>query len=114
MSNELLQIDAGIQDLAKITRLCWKALVEQNEPAELFRTGGLLSRLEADDDGAPILRTLTLDRLRHELARRARFQKIDRSGQVTAARPPLDVVRDLDSGQVTECGEKIQTGLLLR
>jgi len=36
MTTQLREIDAGIQDLAKITRLCWKALVEQNEPPELF------------------------------------------------------------------------------
>ena len=53
------------------------------------------SLLDADDDGALVLRTLTLDRLRHELARRARFHKIDCKGQATAAKPPLDVVRDL-------------------
>ena len=60
MSRRLMRIDAGIQDLARITRLCWRALVEQNEPPDLFRAGGSLSRIEPDDDGALVLGTLTL------------------------------------------------------
>ena len=95
MSRRLKRIDAGIQDLARISRLAWKALVQQNDPPDMFRSGGSLSRIEPDDDGALLLRTLTLYRLRHELARRARFHKTDRNGQVTPAMPPLDVVRDM-------------------
>ena len=91
----LLNIDAGIQDLAHTTRLAWKALIEQNQPPDLFRTGGSLSRVEPDEDGAPLLRTLTLYRLRHELARQARFHKTDRQGHITPAMPPLDVIRDM-------------------
>ncbi len=92
---KLRTIDAGIQDLAHITRLGWRALVEQNEPPDLFRAGGSLSRIESSDHGAPVLRTLTPDRLRHELARRARFYQNDRQGDITPAKPPLDVVRDM-------------------
>jgi putative DNA primase/helicase len=94
-SNNLTDIDAGIQDLARITRLAWRALAEQNEPPELFRAGGNLSRVEPDEDGALLLRNLTLYRLRHELARRARFHKTDHQGHTQAAMPPLDVIRDL-------------------
>ena len=92
---KLMRINAGIQDLALITRLSWSALVHQNQPPELFRSGRSLSRIEPDDDGVPLLRRLTLYRLRHELARRAEFYQVDRNGQPTPAKPPLDVVRDL-------------------
>ena len=95
MSKRLMRIDAGIQDLALITRLSWRALVHQNQPPELFRSGHSLSRIEADDDGALLLRRLTLYRLRHELARRAEFYQLDRNGEPTPAKPPLDIVRDM-------------------
>ena len=91
----LMSIDAGIQDLVLITRLSWRALVHQNQPPELFRSGHSLSRIERDDDGALLLRRLTLYRLRHELARRAEFYQLDRDGEPTPAKPPLDIVRDM-------------------
>ena len=95
MSKRLMRIDAGIQDLALITRLSWRALVHQNQPPELFRSGHSLSRIERDDDGALLLRRLTLYRLRHELARRAEFYQVGRNGEPTPAKPPLDIVRDM-------------------
>ena len=67
---ELRVINQGLVDLKMLTSLSWKAVEETNDPPLLFRYGGLPSRLEHNDEGVRILKPLTPDRLRHELARR--------------------------------------------
>lgn len=92
--DDLPTLDAGDHHLPRITGLAWEALYRANDPPRLFRFAGLVSRLERDDQGAPAARTLTEDRLRHELARAATWQ-IARKDAVLDALPPMAVVRDL-------------------
>ncbi len=105
MSNadrELPVIDAGIEDLAVVTAQAWGAVQAANAPPTIFRYGALPSRIEADDEGMPMIRNLTVDRMRHLLGRVARWEKARsvrkgrKSETVTvAALPPLSIVRDV-------------------
>jgi hypothetical protein len=92
-------IYASCQDLAQVTDECWAALQAANNPPRYFRHGGLPSRIETDDQGAPIVREMTAERLRHEMSRVAawkkRSQNQDGSWSESPARPPVDVMKDL-------------------
>ena len=79
------------QDLRYVTAEAWVALLSANDPPRLFRQGNLLVRLEVDDGGRVCTRPLTIDRLKHELARVARWP---RSGRGPAV-PPEVVCRDI-------------------
>src|SRR5215831_20976571 len=72
-SSTLPTIDTGIGDLTEITDLAWKAVLQANETPYLFRHGGNICRLESNELEIPIIRNLTPTRLRHELARVARW-----------------------------------------
>jgi hypothetical protein len=82
------------QDLAPVTRAALRALVAVNTPPKFFRYVGLPCRLERDDRENPITVELTPDRMRHELARVARWTKATRFGAVKVY-PPMGVVRDV-------------------
>lgn len=86
---------AGEGDLKKITTAAWAALHAANVPAQWFRCGGIAMRIEHDDEKRPILRELILDRLRHILARIARWWKKNKRGEVVPAAPPMSVVKDM-------------------
>ena len=93
----LPRIDAGEQDLKIITGESWTALTGANRPERLFRYGGLPVRLECEN-GKPLPRELTVDRLRHEMARAANFYRVrDRDGiqTIDKAMPPTAVIRDM-------------------
>ena len=97
---KLPTIYASCQDLREITDDCWAAIKGSNKPEpHYFRHGGMPSRMEIDDQGAPVIREMTADRLRHELARIAHWKarKLQKDGSwiETDARPPLDVMRDI-------------------
>jgi hypothetical protein len=95
-------INAGIQDLPTLSRLAWKAIQQANQPPWLFNFNGLLSRLEQEINSLRLMVVeLTLDRLRYEVARMAKFvnyvkakgaQK-EKKVQVDA-KPPTDLIRD--------------------
>jgi hypothetical protein len=89
------RIDASDENLAHLTAEAWCAIQRANSPPTLFRYGALLSRIETDDDGAPMLRPMTVDRLRHRLARDAFWFKLDRKDNEKPIAPPLSVVRDV-------------------
>ncbi len=89
-------INAADQHLPRVSAAAWAALNAANDPPRLFRFGGLPARLDRDDDhGAPVPRTLTEDRLRHELARAADWYKPNEKGGTAPAAPPVAVVRDM-------------------
>ncbi len=92
----LPSINAGDQHLPRVSEAAWAALTAANDPPRLFRFGGLPARLDRDDDHSPpVPRTLTEDRLRHELARAADWHKSTEKGGTTPAAPPVAVVRDM-------------------
>lgn len=91
-------IDADSRDLAKITPRAWDALKAANDPPWLFRHAGLPSRLEDGDAGEPIIRTLDESRMRHHLARAARWpatRGVGDNARQVASSPSRDVVRDV-------------------
>lgn len=93
---ELLpRIRADLQDLREVSEQAIAALKQANDKRPyLFLRGGPV-RIEPDDDGQMITRELTPDRLRHEMARVARWYKLDKDGDEVPAKPPLDVARDV-------------------
>ena len=92
-------IDATDQNLARITSIAWKALVKANRPRPfLFRFGGRPAWIENDDLGAPIVRGVDHDRLKHRLARTIIWFKPGKRGhgaERVPAQPPSHVVRDM-------------------
>jgi hypothetical protein len=88
-SAPLPRINVRDLDLRRVTPDAVAALQRANEPPSLFRYGGSPMRLERDEHGAPILRPVTDDRLRHHLARAAdRIGSTRRAGR--KGRAPAD------------------------
>ena len=83
-------IDVQQRDLAQSAAQAWAALMAANEPPSLFRYGGLQIRIEHDDERHPLTCPLTVDRMRHHLARAARWL-----GSEGLVNPPLNVAKDL-------------------
>jgi len=90
---------ASCQDLGTLSDAAWDVLVRANVPERYFRHGGVPVRIEEDDNGVPVIRELTLDRLRYEMARIAtwRAEKKDKTGAVVEvdAKPPADTIKDM-------------------
>jgi hypothetical protein len=98
----LPEIDADLGDLAKMTENAIAAIEVANDPPSVFLYGGIPARVEKDHEGVPAIRPLNLDRMRHQLARVARWtrRRTQRTGNAVKsltepAAPPIDVVRDL-------------------
>jgi hypothetical protein len=90
-SQALPAIDATVQHLPTLAEAAWDALQAANDPPTLFRFGAIPSRLERDDDGVPLLRSLNLDRTRHGLARAATWYKKLNKKPILIAPPDLVV-----------------------
>jgi putative DNA primase/helicase len=110
-------LHADDPDLDRISNAAWDVLQRSNmNPVSMFRVGSVPSRLETDDDGAPVIRALTVERLRQEMAVRACWYKglrgdelLERLFDITPdseewgalkkknsnARPPRDVVQNM-------------------
>jgi len=92
------EIDTSIRDLSVITPLAWKALELANEPATLFRYGGIPSRIEWADEGGPTVKALDNNRMRYHLARSAdwiRWTKTNGRHVARKVEPPQMVVSDV-------------------
>jgi putative DNA primase/helicase len=80
-------------DLADAARLTWSAIEAANTPPFLFLYGGLPVRLERDDAGALVARSLTFHRMRYVMARVAAYTEgVRRPREVF---PPAAVVNDV-------------------
>jgi putative DNA primase/helicase len=93
-------IEAKEGDLSVVTDQACAAIQQANEPTpQFFRHGGVLIRLERDDDRQVFLAELTADRMRHVLARIAVWYvlQIDKDGEKMVQRVRLraDVPRDI-------------------
>ncbi|MBW6503262.1 hypothetical protein K0B90_03150 [bacterium] len=90
---------ASWQDLGILSDAAWDALLQANDPPRYFRHGCVPVRIEEDDNGAPVIRELNVDRLRHEMALNAAWKatKRDKNGTEVEvdAKPPIDVVKDM-------------------
>lgn len=89
------EIMANRQDLHQVTQETIQALQRaNNRDPYMFLRGGP-TRIERGDAGQVATRELTPDRLRYELARIAKWYKLDRDGEKEDAKPPMDVVRNV-------------------
>jgi len=90
---------ASLQDLGILTDAAWDAMYQANNPPRYFRHGCVPVRIEEDDNGVPVIRQLTQDRLKYEIARVATWKAIRKSKDGTEsevdAKPPGDVIRDM-------------------
>lgn len=90
------EINAGIQDLLIVTRHALDALVHANDPPRMFLLGGTPIRIDKDENGAPVVKELTRDRLRHEIARAGKWFTLEKKTRTPKdAMPPIDVVKDM-------------------
>jgi hypothetical protein len=92
---KLPEIDAGEGDLKTLTTQAWAVLRAANVPEKWFRCGGIAMRIEQDDEQRPVLRELIPDRLRHILARVARWKRKNKWDEVVPVPPPMTVVKDM-------------------
>jgi len=90
---------ASWQDLGTLSDAAWDAMYQANEPPRYFRHGCVPVRIEEDDNGVPVIRELTPDRLKYEMARVATWKALrkDRDGKESEvdAKPPGDVIKDM-------------------
>ena len=85
--------------LRDISADAWGATQSANDPPTLFQRGRLLVDIVPDDDGLPILRTLSPPAFKGFLDRIADFLEESGEGGSTPARPPSDVVADMMSAK---------------
>ena len=87
------------QDLGTLSDAAWDAMYQANEPPRYFRHGCVPVRIEEDDNGVPVIRELTPDRLKYEMARNATWKALRKNKDGTEsevdAKPPGDVIRDM-------------------
>ena len=99
-----LSINSGDRDLDGVAELAWDAIAKCNDPQRIFRHGSGPVRFEADGYVASLI-DLTVDRLRYEAARSARWyanRKVDGIFEEVQSKPPLDVVRNMLARPVNE------------
>jgi len=94
--NGLMSIPINDHHLPTLSGQAWEAIHKSNggEPS-LFRWGNSICRVELSDHGTPILRTLSIDRARHVLARVANWYKLNRDGDMLSVYPPDIVIKDV-------------------
>ncbi len=88
-----MRADEG--DLARAVEKTWPLLLASNRTPWLFRYAGIPTWVVPDDEGRPVAATLTEDRLRHMLARLARWVRENAKGELTPAPPPVAVVKSV-------------------
>jgi hypothetical protein len=83
-------------DLAEATLEAIVHLKAQNQPPSLFTLGDVPVRVESHpDDGRPITRDLTVDRMVYELANAIEWVKETKAGHVRSTLPPPAVAKNL-------------------
>ena len=89
------RINAKEQDLHVLTQEALQLLGETNHPAQLFRYGNTVARIERDDCNMPVAEVLDADKMRNELAARLSWFHRDRDGNESSARPAWDVAKNI-------------------
>jgi hypothetical protein len=84
-------IDASEGNLERLGQATWEAIKKANNPPTIFRVGTIPSRLEHDDDGALITKSLDTRRMRHHLASVADWKK-NKNGGLVSVHPPMAAV----------------------
>ncbi|MFN3315106.1 MAG: toprim domain-containing protein, partial [Hyphomonas sp.] len=88
-----LRADEG--DLARANEQVWSLLMASNRCPWLFRLAGQPTWVVPDDEGRPVAMALNEERLRHMLARLARWVRVNAKGEQVPAPPPLPVVKSV-------------------
>ncbi len=83
------------RQLPAITTEALYALMAANDPPTIFVRAGQLVRVEHDEHNRPVIRLLGLDALAGELARSARFVRVNDKEEERSVLPPGGVVRDV-------------------
>jgi hypothetical protein len=78
-----------------ITNRSWSLLLASNAPTWLYRCGGGPSWVERDNDGHPVPRPMTEDRLRHVLAQLVNWRKRAPNGGLVPAYPPPVLLKNV-------------------
>jgi putative DNA primase/helicase len=94
-TSPLPQMQADDGDLARLTDRAWGLLFASNTPPWLYRCGGGSSWVERDDDGRPVPRPMTEDRLRHVLAQLVDWRKRAANGDLVPAYPPPVLLKNI-------------------
>ncbi|OYW53872.1 MAG: ATPase [Hyphomicrobium sp. 32-62-53] len=89
----VLRADEG--DLARAVEKTWSLLLASNRTPWLFRYAGIPTWVVPDDEGRPVAATLNEDRLRHMLARLAKWVRENAKGELVPAPPPVSVVKSI-------------------
>jgi hypothetical protein len=91
-SNDRPELRADEGDLARLVASTWDVIHASNNPAWMFRSGGLPIWAVRDDDGLATAKPLTQDRLRHALALLGDWRRQTKKGDVSA-HPPAAAVK---------------------
>jgi phage/plasmid primase-like uncharacterized protein len=94
-TSPLPQMRADDGDLARLTDRSWSLLFASNTPPWLYRCGGGPSWIERDNDGRPVPRPMTEDRLRHVLAQLVNWRKRAPNGDLVPAYPPPVLLKNV-------------------
>ena len=94
-TSPLPQMRADDGDLARLTNRSWSLLFASNSPPWLYRCGGGPSWIERDNDGRPVPRPMTEDRLRHVLAQLVNWRKRTPNGDLVPAYPPPVLLKNV-------------------
>jgi hypothetical protein len=89
----VMRADEG--DLGRAVEKTWNLLLASNRTPWLFRYAGIPTWVVPDDEGRPVAATLTEDRLRHMLARLARWVRVNAKGEMTPVPPPVPFVKSV-------------------
>lgn len=89
----VLRADEG--DLARASEQVWSLLMASNRTPWIFRFAGQPTWVVPDDEGRPVATTINEERLRHMLARLARWVRLNAKGELTPAPPPVAVVKSI-------------------
>jgi putative DNA primase/helicase len=88
-----LRADEG--DLGRSVAQAWSVIMASNRTPWVFRFAGQPTWVVPDDEGRPGATALNEERLRHMLARLARWVRVNAKGEPIPAPPPLPVVKSV-------------------
>lgn len=89
----VLRADEG--DLGRAVAQVWSVVMASNRTPWVFRFAGQPTWVVPDDEGRPVATILNEERLRHMLARLARWVRENAKGELLPAPPPLAVVKSV-------------------
>jgi hypothetical protein len=88
-----LRADEG--DLGRAVAQVWSVVMASNRTPWVFRFAGQPTWVVPDDEGRPVATMLNEERLRHMLARLARWVRENAKGELLPAPPPVAVVKSV-------------------